>query len=272
MNAFQRMLRSAGRQAPLGAWVMSASPLVAEAIGHAGFDWVVVDMEHTPIDMMGVVQLLQALGNTRVVPVVRVPGHDPVTVKRVLDAGATTLMFPVIESADEARRAVASTRFPPQGHRGMVGMSRASRYGTQPHYLQTANQGIGVVVQVESAQAVANVEAIAAVDGVDALLVGPADLSGSTGHPGEPLHADVLALMAQAVRGAKAAGVPIGTLAFTPDAAARYRAMSFDFLAVAADLHLVMQGAASTLNALRTQDGAAHVHTLSGGTRAEPGA
>jgi len=272
MNAFRRMLRSAGRQPPLGAWVMSASPIVAEAMGHAGFDWGVIDIEHTPLEMMGVMHLLQALGNTRIVPVVRMPGHDPVIVKRVLDAGATTLMFPFVQDADEARRAVASTRFPPEGTRGMVGMSRASRYGTQSNYLQTANRHIGVIVQIESAQAVDQIEAIAAVDGVDALLVGPADLSGSIGRPGEALHADVLALMAQAVRGAKVAGVPIGTLAFTPDAAARYRAMSFDFLAVAADLHLVMQGAAATLNALRTQDGAAHVHTLSDGTRAEPGA
>ena len=150
MNAFSRMLRSAGRQPPLGAWVMSASPIVAEAMGHAGFDWGVIDMEHTPLEMMGVMHLLQALGNTRIVPVVRVPGHDPVIVKRVLDAGATTLMFPFVQDADEARRAVASTRFPPDGTRGMVAMSRASRYGMQPHYLQTANRHIGVIVQVET--------------------------------------------------------------------------------------------------------------------------
>jgi 2-keto-3-deoxy-L-rhamnonate aldolase RhmA len=271
MNAFRRMLRSAGRQPPLGAWVMSASAIVAEAIGHAGFDWGVVDMEHTPLEMMGVTHLLQALGNTRIVPVVRLPGLDPVLVKRVLDAGAQTLMFPFVQDADEARRAVASTRYPPEGTRGIVGMSRASRYGTQPNYVQTANQHLGVIVQIESAAAVHCIEAIAAVDGIDALLVGPADLAGSIGRAGESLHPDVLALMAQAVQGAKVAGVPIGTLAFTPDAAARYRAMSFDFLAVAADLHLIMQGSAATLRALRTQDGADHVHTLSGGTRAEPG-
>jgi 2-keto-3-deoxy-L-rhamnonate aldolase RhmA len=272
MNAFRRMLRAAGRQPPLGGWVMSASPIVAEAMGHAGFDWGVIDMEHTPLDMMGVMHLLQALGNTRIVPVVRVPGHDPVIVKRVLDAGATTLMFPFIQDVGEARRAVAATRFPPEGNRGMVAMSRASRYGMQPNYLQTANQHVGVIVQIESAAAVEQIEEIAAVDGVDALLVGPADLSGSIGRPGESLHPEVLALMAQAVRGAKVAGVPIGTLAFTPDSAARYRAMAFDFLAVAADLHLVMQGASAALQALRTQDGPGHVHTLSGGTRSDPAA
>jgi 2-keto-3-deoxy-L-rhamnonate aldolase RhmA len=250
MNAFRHLLMAAGHQPPIGTWISSASPMIAEAMGHAGFDWGVVDMEHAPVDVMEVVQMLQALSATKMVPVVRVPWNDAVTVKRVLDAGATTLMFPFVQDAEEARRAVASTRFPPDGTRGMVAMSRASRYGMQPHYLQTANRHIGVIVQIESAAAVGQLGHIAAVEGVDALLVGPAD----------------------AVRGAKAAGVPIGTMAFTPDSAARYRAMSFDFLAVAADLHLVMQGAAATLNALRTQDGADHVHTLSGGTRPEPGA
>lgn len=271
MNPFRRMLRSAGRQPPLGAWVMSASPIVAEAMGLAGFDWGVIDMEHTPLEMMGVTHLLQALGNTRIVPVVRLPGHDPVVVKRVLDAGAMTVMFPFVQDAEEARHAVASTRYPPEGVRGMTGMSRASRYGTQPNYLQNANRQIGVILQIESAAAVAQIGAIATVPGVDALLVGPADLSGSIGRPGELLHPEVLSLMAEAVRGAQAAEVPIGTLALTPDVATRYRAMAFDFLAVASDLHLVMQGSAATLHDLRTQDGADHVHTLSGGTRAEPG-
>ncbi|WP_284616072.1 HpcH/HpaI aldolase family protein [Aquabacterium humicola] len=272
MNTFRALMRSAGGQPPLGAWVMSASPIIAEAIGLAGFDWGVVDMEHTPLEMMGVTHLLQALGNTRMATVVRVPWNEPVTVKRVLDAGATTVMFPFVQNADEARQAVAATRFPPEGVRGMVGMSRASRFGTAPNYLQTANRQIGVIVQIESAQAVVQIEAIAAVPGVDALFVGPADLSGSLGLPGQTLHADVLALMADAVRRAKAAGVPIGTLAFSADAATRYRAMAFDFLAVASDLNLLMQGAAATLRALRTQDGAARVHTLNDGTQPEPGA
>src|SRR5262245_3420723 len=102
MNTFRALMRSAGSQPPLGAWVMSASPIVAEAIGLAGFDWGVVDMEHTPLEMMGVTHLLQALGNTRMATVVRVPWNEPVTVKRVLDAGATTVMFPFVQTADEA--------------------------------------------------------------------------------------------------------------------------------------------------------------------------
>lgn len=269
MNAFQRLLNTAGGQPPLGTWIMSASPIVAEAIGLAGFDWGVVDMEHTPLDTMGAMQLLQALGNTRMVPVVRVPWNDAVMVKRVLDAGATTVMFPFVQDADEARRAVAATRFPPEGVRGMAGMSRGSRYGTQPDYLRRANQDIGVIVQIETAHAVAQIEDIAAVPGVDALFIGPADLSGSLGVPGQMQHASVVALMTDAVRRAKAMAKPIGTLGLTLEVATRYRAMGFDYLAVAADLSLMMQGAAATLRALRTQDGDAHVHSLSDGTHTD---
>ena len=129
---------------------MSASPLVAEAVGHAGFDWGVVDMEHAPLDVMEVVQLLQALSATKMVPIVRVPWNDAVVVKRVLDAGATTMMFPFVQDADEAARAVAATRYPPEGMRGMAGMSRASRFGTVPNYFGTANKQIGVIVQLET--------------------------------------------------------------------------------------------------------------------------
>ncbi|HJV97318.1 MAG TPA: aldolase/citrate lyase family protein, partial [Albitalea sp.] len=146
MNAFLQLLKASGAHPPVGTWISSASPIVAEAIGCAGFDWGVVDMEHAPVDIMGVVQLLQALSSTKMLPVVRVPWNDMVVVKRVLDAGAMTLLFPFIESADEARRAVAATRYPPDGVRGMAGMSRATRYGTAANYLKTANQQVGVIV------------------------------------------------------------------------------------------------------------------------------
>jgi 2-keto-3-deoxy-L-rhamnonate aldolase RhmA len=115
MNAFRQLLQSSGSQPPIGTWISSASPIVAEAMGHAGFEWGVVDMEHAPLDVMPMLQLLQALGNTKMVSVVRVPWNDPVTVKRVLDAGATTVLFPFVQNAEEAARAVASTRYPPAG-------------------------------------------------------------------------------------------------------------------------------------------------------------
>jgi 2-keto-3-deoxy-L-rhamnonate aldolase RhmA len=271
MNPFRQLIKSAGAQPPIGTWIMSASPLVAEAVGHAGFDWGVVDMEHAPLDLMGVVHLLQALGNTRMVPVVRVPWNDAVTVKRVLDAGATTVLFPFVQTADEARAAVAATRYPPQGVRGMAGMSRASRFGTVPHYLKTANQHMGVIVQLESVQALQQLEAIAAVDGVDALFIGPADLSGSMGHVGELSHPAVMQAMADAARRCQALGKPLGTLAGTPEQAVRYRAMGFAYVAISGDLGLLMKGAQDALRAVRTQEGGTHVHSLTAGTATEGG-
>jgi len=271
MNPFRQLIKSAGNHPPIGTWIMSASPIVAEAVGHAGFDWGVVDMEHTPLDMMEVVQILQALSATRLVPVVRVPWNDTVMVKRVLDAGATTVMFPFVQNAEEARRAVAATRYPPEGVRGMAGMSRASKFGTISNYLKTANAGIGVIAQIETREAVQKLEAIADVPGVDALFVGPADLSASLGLPGEQSHPQVLDLMSQAAQRAKAAGKPIGTVGGSPEMVAQYRACGFDYVALSSDLGLLMRGAQTTLSSLRTQEVGAHVHSLTSGTRTSDG-
>ena len=180
MNPFSLLLRARGAKTPVGTWVVSASPIVAEAIGQAGFDWGVLDMEHAPLDMMTLVHLLQAVGNTKMVPVVRIPSNDAVTVKRVLDAGAETLLFPGIQDAAEAARAVAATRYPPEGVRGLSAMGRASRFGTMPDYYRVANKAVGVVLQLETPHAIAQLEEIAAVPGVDALFVGPAGVSGSS--------------------------------------------------------------------------------------------
>jgi 2-keto-3-deoxy-L-rhamnonate aldolase RhmA len=271
MNAFRHLLKAAGSHPPIGTWLISANALVAEAMGHAGFDWAVVDTEHTPAGTMEVVQMLQALSATRLVPVVRVAWNDPVLVKRVLDAGAATVMFPYVQSAEEAQRAVASVRFPPEGVRGMAGMSRASRFGTVPGYLKTANQHVATIVQIETGAALEALEAIAAVDGVDALFIGPADLTGSLGHAGEFTHPEVVEAMSNAVQRAHDAGRPIGTLGGDPTQVAQYRAMGFDFVAVSSDLGLMMQAAQAALAALRTQEAGAHVHTLSGGTRRDAG-
>lgn len=266
MNPFRQMIKSAGAHPPVGTWIMSASPLVAEATGHAGFDWAVVDMEHSPLDMMDVLQMLQALSCTKMVPIVRVAWNDPVLVKRVLDAGATTVMFPFVQTAEEAARAVAATRYPPQGIRGMAGMSRASRFGTQPNYLTSANKQMGVIVQLETAHAIERIDAIADVDGVDGLFIGPADLSASMGYVGQLTHPAVMDRMAQAVLRCKAAAKPVGTIGGDPESVAQYRAAGFDYVAVGSDLGLFMQGARSAIAALRTPSGE-HVHSVSSGTQ-----
>ena len=268
MNPFSLLLRARGAKTPVGTWVVSASPIVAEAVGHAGFDWGVLDMEHAPLDMMTLVHLLQAVGNTKMVPVVRIPSNDAVTVKRVLDAGATTLLVPFVQNADEAARAVAAARYPPEGVRGLSAMGRASRFGTMPDYYRVANKAVGVVLQLETPHAIAQLEEIAAVPGVDALFVGPAGVSGALGHPGQFTHAAVMAMMGGAAQRARAIGIPIGTVGTTPDVVTRYRAAGFDYVAVASDLGLLMRGALSAVQALRQGgDSAAHVHTLTEGTR-----
>ncbi|MFT3814360.1 MAG: HpcH/HpaI aldolase/citrate lyase family protein [Acidovorax sp.] len=251
MNSFQQLLARAGGEPPVGTWVMSASPLVAEAVGCAGYDWGVVDMEHTPIDLMTLVHMLQAVAGTKMLPVVRVPWNDTVGLKRVLDAGAQTLLIPFVQDADEARAAVAACRYPPEGIRGMAGMSRASRFGTAPHYLTTANQGISVIVQLETPAAIERVDEIAAIDGVDALFVGPGDLSATMGHVGQLTHPDVLALTRQVVARAKALGKPIGTVGGTPEVVALYREMGFDFVAIASDLGFLMRAAQAALGTIR---------------------
>jgi 2-keto-3-deoxy-L-rhamnonate aldolase RhmA len=257
MHALKHMLAASGAQAPLGTWIMSASPLVAEAVGCAGFDWGVIDMEHTPLDLMNVVHMLQASAGTKMLPVLRVPWNDTVTVKRVLDAGAGTLLFPFVQNAEEARRAVAATRYPPEGVRGMAGMSRGSRFGTVPDYYKVANTQIGVIVQLETPAAVEQLEAIAGVAGVDAIFLGPADLSGAMGHVGQLTHPEVMALMVDAARRCKALGVPVGTVGGTPEVVSQYRSAGFDFVAIASDLGFLMRGAQAALATLRSTTGQA---------------
>ena len=268
-NPFRQLLRSAGAHPPVGTFLLAASPLVAEAVGCAGFDWAVVDMEHAPLDVGGLVGMLQAVGNTRMVAVVRVPWNEPVVVKRVLDAGATTVMFPFVQSADEARRAVAATRYPPEGVRGMVGTSRATRYGTVADVVAHARQSLGVIVQLETPVALDALEAIAAVDGVDALFIGPADLAAAMGHAGHSGHPAVVERMTRAAAQCKALGKPVGTIGATPGAVAQLRAAGFDFLAVASDLTLLMRGAQAAAGTLRTQEVGRIVHSVDEGTHTD---
>jgi 2-keto-3-deoxy-L-rhamnonate aldolase RhmA len=267
MNAFRQLVRASRHRVPIGTWISSASPIVAEAVGHAGFDWGVVDMEHTAIDVMGVLHVLQAVATTKMVPIVAVPCGDTSAVQRVLDAGASTLMFPMIESAQQAREAVACTRYAPMGTRGLSVMSRASRYGTSPNHVRRADAAQGVVIELETAAAITDLEAICAVDGVDAVFVGPSDLSASLGHGGQLGHPEVMRAMGTIVQRCKVVDMPVGTVGQTPELVAQYRAMGFDYIGVASDLALLMRGAHEAMTALRTPDVETHVHSLTTGTR-----
>jgi 2-keto-3-deoxy-L-rhamnonate aldolase RhmA len=236
---------------PLGTWTMSASPLLTEATGHAGFDWAVLDMEHTPLDLGSLVSLLQANLGSRMLPIVRVPWNDAVIIKRVLDAGADTLLVPFVQDAAEAAAAVAATRYPPEGLRGMAAMSRASKFGTVPDHFKHANSQVGVILQIETPTALANLEAIAAVPGVDALFLGPGDLSGTMGLPGQVGHPDVVAAMHDAARRARAVGMRIGTVMGTVEQVQQMRDAGYHFVGLASDLGLYMRACTAALKSLR---------------------
>lgn len=238
---------------PVGTFAMSASPLVAEALGCVGFDWAVVDMEHAPLDLNNLISMLQAIAGTSMLPITRVPWNDTVMVKRVLDAGAQTLMFPFVQTVDEARAAVAACKYAPHGVRGMAAMSRGSRFGTVKDYFKVANDAVSVIVQIETPHAMAQIEKIAALDGVDSIFMGPGDLSGAMGHIGNPMHDEVVAAMADGVKRCHAVGKPVGSVAGTPEAVAVYRGIGIDYIGCASDLGLMMRQCAAALSAIQSQ-------------------
>ncbi|MGH8852613.1 MAG: HpcH/HpaI aldolase family protein [Casimicrobiaceae bacterium] len=234
INHFKRAIKS-GRT-PLGAWLSSGSPATAEALGCAGFDFLVVDMEHTPIDPPQMVDILRAIAGTPAQAIVRPPWNDMVMVKRALDAGAQTLLLPFVQDADEARRAVASTRYPPDGVRGVAGTHRGSRYGTVPNYLGRAGDEICVIVQIETLPALARLDEIAAVPGIDSIFVGPSDLSASMGHLGDVANPAVQERLAAAAAACRRAGKPSGIIGPTADMVARFIDYGYSWIAIGSDM------------------------------------
>jgi len=253
VNRFKEWLAQGRARPPLGTWLMSAAPSTAEALGFCGFDFLVVDMEHVPIGVPEAVSILRAIAGTPAEPVVRLAWSDQVLVKRVLDAGARTLMFPFIETPEAAAAAVAYTRYPPHGVRGVAAIHRGSRYGQTPGYLQTAHEQIAVIVQLETPAAVSRLAEIAAVPGVDALFVGPGDLSAAMGHIGQAAREDVQALIATAAKGAKAAGKPIGIVGPSLQMVGGFLDYGYDFVAISSDIAMMTGRAVEWLGALREE-------------------
>jgi 2-dehydro-3-deoxyglucarate aldolase len=240
-----------------GLWLMLGSATVAEAVAHAGFDWLCIDMEHAPNDSAQVTAQLRAIAAAHLPaePVVRVPATDAWLVRRVLDAGARTLMFPNIESAADARHAVQLTRYPddasPDGLRGVAGVVRAAAYGMRRDYLQNANAQIATIVQIESSEAVQNVDQIAATPGVDCLFIGPADLAASLGHLGDPKHPEVLEAIASIADAARRGRVACGIFALDVVSAREYRAAGFRFIALGADVVWILRATRQALQEVR---------------------
>jgi 4-hydroxy-2-oxoheptanedioate aldolase len=249
VNQFKRAIASAAT--PVGTWLMSGAPATAEALGCAGFDFLVVDMEHVPIDVAAMVALLRAIAGTPAQAVVRPPWNDMVMVKRAMDAGATSLLFPFVQSADEARRAVAYTRYPPAGVRGVAGTHRASRYGTVTDYLKRANDEVCVIVQIETLAALDRLEEIASVPGVDSIFIGPGDLSASMGHIGDVGHPAVQAKLAGAGAACRRLGKPCGIVGPTPAMVARFLEYGYSWVAIGSDMSLMVGRAQEYVGKLR---------------------
>jgi 2-dehydro-3-deoxyglucarate aldolase len=233
-NSFRADLRAGKRL--IGCWCSLANPITTEVLGVAGFDWILLDGEHSPNDVITFIPQLMALKDSVSAPVVRPSWNNPVELKRLLDGGFYNFLIPFIESADEAARAVAATRYPPQGTRGVSVAQRGNRYGTVPGYFEGVNEQICVMVQIESGKGVAAAAAIAAVEGVDGLFVGPSDLAAGLGHLGHANHPEVQAAMQSIFVAAKAAGKPVGILAGVEADARRYLAQGASFVAVGSDL------------------------------------
>nr|HET7859532.1 2-dehydro-3-deoxyglucarate aldolase [Caldimonas sp.] len=233
-NAFKRRLLAG--ETLIGCWCSLANPITTEVLGIAGFDWLLLDGEHSPNDVRTFIPQLMALKDSASAPIVRPSWNEAVEIKRLLDAGFYNFLVPFVQTADDARRAVAATRYPPDGVRGVSVSQRSNRFGTVADYFRDVNAQICVLVQIESRAGLAAVADIAAVDGVDGIFVGPSDLAAAFGHIGKPDHPSVQEAIAEIFAKANAAGKPSGILAPVEADARRYLAMGATFVAVGSDL------------------------------------
>ncbi len=232
-NPFKRALLE-GRQ-QIGLWVSLASPYSAEIVAGAGYDWLVIDTEHSPNEVDTTLEQLQVVAAYPVAAVVRPAWNDKILIKRHLDIGAQTLLIPYVQTAAEAEAAVAAIRYPPRGVRGVAGVTRASRFGRVKDYTKRAEEGLCLLVQIETRSGLDNLEAIARTDGVDGVFIGPADLAAGLGHLGEQQHPEVQSAIQDGIQRIRACGKGAGILATDEAAARRYIEWGTTFTAVGLD-------------------------------------
>ena len=239
-NNFKRALKANKLQ--VGLWCSLSSHYATELVAGSGFDWILLDTEHSPNDLESVLQQLQAAAPYPTHPVVRVPWNDMVTIKRYLDIGAQSILIPYVQNAEEAKAAVAYTRYPPAGVRGVAGATRATRFGRAKDYAKRAHEEICVLVQVETQTALDQLEKIAAVDGVDGVFIGPADLHASLGYTGETNNPKVMPIIDDAIRRIRKAGKAPGILTGVEADARRWIDCGGLFVAVGADTGVLARG------------------------------
>ncbi|KIH83017.1 4-hydroxy-2-oxoheptanedioate aldolase [Pseudomonas batumici] len=241
INRFKQRLQSGETQ--IGLWLGLADAYCAELAANAGFDWLLIDGEHAPNDLRGMLGQLQAVASYASQPIIRPVIGDSALIKQVLDIGAQTLLVPMVESAQQARELVRAIHYPPQGIRGVgSALARASRWNSIPGYLDQADTQMCLLVQIENREGLANLDAIAAVEGVDGVFIGPADLSASMGHRGNPGHPEVQAAIEDAIVRIKRAGKAAGILSADEALARRYIALGAAFVAVGVDTTVLMRG------------------------------
>jgi 4-hydroxy-2-oxoheptanedioate aldolase len=239
-NRFKQAL-SEGRQ-QIGLWCSLPGPYVAEVIAGSGFDWILFDTEHSPGDPVTVLAQLQAAAAYPVSPVVRPASNDAVLIKRFLDIGAQTLLIPYVQNAAEAKAAVAATQYPPAGIRGVAATTRATGFGRVPGYGKRAHEQVCLLLQVETREALGQLEEIANVEGVDGIFIGPGDLAASFGRVGETSHPEVLGAIENAIGRIRSCGKPAGILTADVAYAKRCIELGTTFTAVGADIGILARG------------------------------
>ncbi|MFD1910917.1 HpcH/HpaI aldolase family protein [Halodurantibacterium flavum] len=240
-NTFKRRLLA--RETQIGLWLSLGDASVAELAARTGFDWLVIDAEHGPNGLREVLAQLRAIGERGAHPVVRVRDDDRAVIKQMLDLGAQTILIPMIESGAQARQAVQSVFYPPVGVRGIgAALARASGFGAESDYLESANDEVCLLLQVESRAGLEALDDILAVEGVGGVFIGPGDLSATMGHRGNPDHPEVQAAIDDAIARIRAAGVAAGILTWNADLARAYAKAGIDFLAVGSDVTTLRNG------------------------------
>ncbi|MFT7533120.1 MAG: 4-hydroxy-2-oxoheptanedioate aldolase [Gammaproteobacteria bacterium] len=244
-NTFTQGLRSNQKQ--IGLWASLCSNYAAEVIAPSGYDWVLLDMEHSPNSIDGVLGQLEVFASSKTTAIVRPPWNDSVIVKRLLDIGAPGLLFPMIQTVDEAEQAVASTRYPPRGIRGVSGATRANAFGRMTDYFSRIEDETSVLIQLETRTALADALNIASVDGVSGVFFGPADIAADIGQLGKPLCDEVWDLVMPVARQLMENGIPVGTLVMDVEFAAKLLNEGFSFVACGSDVGLLAKSADSLL-------------------------
>ncbi|MDR6953314.1 4-hydroxy-2-oxoheptanedioate aldolase [Ancylobacter sp. 3268] len=237
VNPFKRAILAGQQQ--IGFWNSMASTTATEILAGSGFDWLLLDAEHAPNDVPGIMAQLQAMAGDTTHPVVRIPVNDPIVMKRYLDIGTLSFLVPMVETVAQAQAVVAATRFAPDGVRGFAGASRATRFGRVKNYHQRAHEELCLLVQIETQQGLDNLEAIAAVPGIDGLFIGPGDLSADLGYLGDQGNPVIVELIEKTIHRIVAAGKPSGILTGDETLARRYMAAGCTFTAVGIDTGLL---------------------------------